>query len=100
LANYYGATVVHGFYPPAHGWPLARVAAQQALALDPELPEAHQAMAAVHFFYDWDWFKAESEFQRALTLNPSHPEAHRLYARMLMALGRDAEGHALMKRME
>ncbi|MEX3633825.1 winged helix-turn-helix domain-containing protein [Paraburkholderia sp. BR14320] len=100
LALFHGATVVHGFDPPAQGWPLARTAAERALELDPELPEAHHAMAAVHYFYDWDWPKAEAEFLRALHLNPSHPEANRLYARMLMALGRDAEGQVLKKRAE
>lgn len=100
LSNFYGSTVVHGFYPPEHGWQLARSAAERALELDPELPEAHHAMAAVHYFYDWDWRKAEAEFLCALRLNPSYPEAHRLYARLLLAIGRDAEGHAQMTRAE
>jgi tetratricopeptide (TPR) repeat protein len=100
LSNFHGSTVVHGFYPPEEGWPLARAAAERALELDPELPEAHHAMAAVHYFYDWDWRKAEAQFLHALRLNPSYPEAHRLYARMLMSIGREAEGHALIKRAE
>ena len=100
LSNFHGSTVVHGFFPPEEGWPLARAAAERALELDPGLPEAHHAMAAVHYFYDWDWRRAEVEFLHALRLNPSYPEAHRLYARMLMAIGREAEGHALMKRAE
>jgi TolB-like protein len=100
LSNFHGSTVVHGLFPPEEGWPLARVAAERALELDPDLPEAHHAMAAVHYFYDWDWRKAEAAFLYALRLNPSYPEAHRLYARMLMSIGRDAEGHALMKRAE
>jgi TolB-like protein len=100
LSNFYGSTAVHGLFPPEEGWPLARIAAERALELDPELPEAHHAMGAVHYFYDWDWRKAEAEFLYTLRLNPSYPEAHRLYARLLMALGRDAEGHAQMKRAE
>jgi DNA-binding winged helix-turn-helix (wHTH) protein len=100
LSNFYGAMVVHGLYKPEQGWPVARQAAQQALELDPELPEAHHALGAVQFFYDWDWRNAEASFQAALHLNPSHPEAHRIYARMLIATGRDAEGHAQMDRAE
>ena len=92
--------MVHGFYSPEQGWPVARAAAEHALALDPELPEAHQALGAVHYFYDWDWRKAEAEFLWALRLNPSYPEARRLYARLLMSVGRDAEGHAQMLRAE
>jgi TolB-like protein len=100
LSNFHGSTVVHGFYPPEQGWPVARAAAEHALALDPELPEAHQALGAVHYFYDWDWRRAETEFLWALRLNPSYPEARRLYARLLMSVGRDAEGHAQMARAE
>jgi len=100
LSNFHGSTAVHGFYPPEQGWPLARATAERALELDPELPEAHHAMGAVHYFYDWDWRRAEAEFLCALRLNPSYPEAHRLYARLLMSVGREAEGHALMKRAE
>jgi tetratricopeptide (TPR) repeat protein len=80
--------VVHGLYPPENGWPVARKAAEQALELDPELPEAHHALGAVQYFHDWDWRKAEVSFLAALRLNPSHPESHRLYARMLIASGR------------
>ncbi|MEM5399372.1 winged helix-turn-helix domain-containing protein [Paraburkholderia unamae] len=100
LSNYYGSTVVHGFVAPDDGWPVARSLAESALELDPDLPEAHHALAAVHYFYDWDWDQAEAGFKAALRRNPSYPEAHRLYARMLVAAGRRAEGDAAMERAE
>ena len=100
LSNYYGSTAVLGFIAPDDGWPVARALAQSALELDPDLPEAHHALAAVHYFYDWDWGRAETGFKEALRRNPSYPEAHRLYARMLVAAGRRAEGDAAMERAE
>ena len=100
LSNYYGSTVVHGCFAPDEGWPIARAMAERALELDPALPEAHHAMAAVHYFYDWDWRRAEAGFREALRLNPSHPESHRLYARLLLGIGRDSEGYAAMARAE
>ncbi|MEM5325492.1 winged helix-turn-helix domain-containing protein [Paraburkholderia sp. JHI2823] len=100
LSNYYGSTVVHGFIAPDDGWPVARALAESALELDPDLPEAHHALAAVRYFYDWDWVQAEAGFREALRRNPSYPEAHRLYARMLVAAGRRAEGDAAMERAE
>lgn len=100
LSNYYGASVVHGLFAPDDGWPIARALAQSALELDPELPEAHHALAAVRYFFDWDWPRAEMGFKEALRHNPSYPEAHRLYARLLLSAGRHAEGQVEMARAE
>ncbi|WP_430227188.1 winged helix-turn-helix domain-containing protein [Paraburkholderia tropica] len=100
LSNYYGSTVVHGLYAPEDGWPLARALAHNALELDPDLPEAHHALAAVRYFFEWDWPRAEAGLKEALKRNPSYPEAHRLYARLLLAAGRRAEGDAALERAE
>ncbi|WP_322042692.1 winged helix-turn-helix domain-containing protein [Paraburkholderia sp. J67] len=100
LSNYYGASVVHGMFSPEDGWPIARALAHSALELDPDLPEAHHALAAVRYFFEWDWLRAETGFKEALRCNPSYPEAHRLYARLLLAAGRRAEGDVEMARAE
>lgn len=52
----------------------AKGAAQQALDLDESLTEAHESMAAVHIFYDWDWVAADRELTRSEQLNPRSPE--------------------------
>lgn len=100
LSNYYGAAVVHGMFSPDDGWPIARALAHNALELDPDLPEAHHALAAVRYFFEWDWARAEAGFKEALRCNPSYPEAHRLYARLLLSAGRRAEGEVEMARAE
>jgi tetratricopeptide (TPR) repeat protein len=82
------------------GYPRARETALRALELDSSLPEAHQALAGVHYFFDWDWRRAEEEFLEALRLNPEHAETSRLYARLLLVLGREAEGRAQFERAE
>jgi adenylate cyclase len=48
----------------------AKVAGEQALALDEDLAEAHAALAYAKF-YTWDWPGAEAGFKRALELNPN-----------------------------
>jgi serine/threonine protein kinase/TolB-like protein/Flp pilus assembly protein TadD len=50
----------------------ARSAVVRALAIDPDLPDAHQTLAN---FYarDWDWKAAELEIERARTLVPDSP---------------------------
>jgi serine/threonine-protein kinase len=60
--------------------PLARQSATQALKLDPNLAEAHVALAIVAAQYDYDWPSAQREFLAALRLNPSDPYAHLFYS--------------------
>jgi TolB-like protein len=100
LSNIYGSTAVHGFNPASEGFPKARAMALRALELDPDLPEAHQALAGVFYFFDWDWRRAEAEFLEALRLNPNYPEASRLYARLLLVVGRESEATAQFERAE
>jgi TolB-like protein/DNA-binding winged helix-turn-helix (wHTH) protein/Tfp pilus assembly protein PilF len=68
--------------------PKARSAAQRALELDPNLPEAHTALAVVVQNYDHDWETADREFQRAIQLNPNYATGHHWYAEHLSFLGR------------
>ncbi len=50
----------------------ARRAAQQALMLNPRLPDAHTAMAIVLFFDYLDVGSAETQIQQALQLDPNN----------------------------
>jgi serine/threonine-protein kinase len=72
----------------------AKTAAEQALALDPSLAEAHVALGHIKLALDWDWPAAESEFKQGLTLNPSSALAHNQYAMYLATLGRVPEAIA------
>ncbi len=67
--------------------------AQKALALDPELAEAHMslALALVAVF---DWRNGLKEFDRALELNPNLAFAYELQAWTLNGLGRFDEAIA------
>jgi TolB-like protein/DNA-binding winged helix-turn-helix (wHTH) protein/Flp pilus assembly protein TadD len=53
----------------------AAEAANKALALDPNLPDAHLAMARVLSHIDWDWSAAEVEFNRTVALDPANSDA-------------------------
>jgi tetratricopeptide (TPR) repeat protein len=90
LADTY--TSLSDFYlPPREVIPQARGAAVQALALDETLPEAHNALGLIHFYYDWDWPATEREFKRAIELNPNFADAHHNYANFLAAMKRPEE---------
>ena len=64
----------------------AREAVARALALEPDLAEAHALMGFIRMTYDWDWHAAEASTQRALELAPGNADvllpagllAHRL----------------------
>ena len=66
----------------------ARAAALRALAIDPELPEAHAALGWIGFYHDWDWTHSERSFQRALALNPDDFSARLGYSHLLANTGR------------
>jgi DNA-binding winged helix-turn-helix (wHTH) protein/TolB-like protein/lipoprotein NlpI len=89
LAGSYG----NSFLAPSVAMPLAKDAAQKALALDPASAEAHTSLAYIHLVWDWDFAAAEQEFKRALALNPSYVNALHWYSHELVALGRISESH-------
>jgi Tfp pilus assembly protein PilF len=72
----------------------ARASANRALELDPDLAEAHTALALIRFFFEWDWAGADAEFHRALELNPGSSAVHEEYGGFLTAMGRLDEGLA------
>jgi TolB-like protein/class 3 adenylate cyclase/Tfp pilus assembly protein PilF len=79
------------FLPPSETMPRAKAAALKAVSLGEDLAEAHSALAAVNFFYDYDWTATEREARRAIELNPSLSDAHFIYANYLSARGLHAE---------
>jgi TolB-like protein/Tfp pilus assembly protein PilF len=100
LADYYNVLPFYRRVSPRNVFPRAKAAAEQALALDDGLAEAHASLAFVKAYYDWDWAGAEREFRRALELNPSYGAAHHSYSRLLAAMGRIDEATAEIRRAE
>ena len=67
--------------------------AQKALALDPELAEAHMSLALA-LVADYDWRNGLTEFDRALELNTNLAFAYELQAWTVNGLGRFDEAIA------
>jgi serine/threonine-protein kinase len=91
LADCFNMMAFYNFIPPKVGFPKGKEAAQKALALDPELAEAHASLGWARGFFDWDWDGAERCFQRALAVDPELALAHFWRAFLLTALGRTKE---------
>jgi TolB-like protein/Tfp pilus assembly protein PilF len=72
----------------------ARLAARQAIRLNPKLPEAHATMALINSSYDFDWASARSETDLALSLDRSNPDALLLAGLIDWMFGRTDEAIA------
>jgi len=94
LADCYTLLPWYGSWMPKDAVPKARAAALQALELDSLLGEAHTSLAAIHYWYDWDWPAAEKEFKRGIELSPRYPTGHHWYGSYLGDIGRLDEGVA------
>ncbi len=92
LANVWLARQQMIFASPAEAGPKAKEAALQAIALDGNSSEAHEALAMVRTWSEWDWAGAEPEWKRALELNPNAANAHAYYAHFLAIRGRALDG--------
>ena len=86
--------------PKREAWEKARAAATRALELDETLAEAHDSLASVRLWYDWDSAGSEREHQRALQLNPGHAGTYGAYGMLLRYTGRLNEAMAMTKRAQ
>ncbi|HWT02060.1 MAG TPA: protein kinase [Pyrinomonadaceae bacterium] len=83
---------------PKEAMPVAIEKTNRALAIDPQLAEAHTSLAKIKLSYEWDWVGAESEFRRALELKPGYATAHQWYGVYLSEMGRHDESLEHRKR--
>src|SRR5206468_142618 len=80
------------------GYERAREAVSRALALEPDLAEAHAAMSWVQMNHDWDWRGAEASYRRALELAPSNGVMLRQAGVLAWYLGRLDEAIGFYRR--
>jgi TolB-like protein/Tfp pilus assembly protein PilF len=90
LAYGYGE-LGHSPFPEEGAYMRAKAAADRAIALDPNLAEAHLAVAMYQMYYEWDFAAAEISFERAIEINPSLVNAHYHLAWLYELYGQDEE---------
>ena len=99
ISETYGSMPAYPYLSPKEAFPQAKAAAQQALEIDPTLPEAHTFLAYSLVIYDWNWVEAERSFQRAIELDPNNSAAHFRYGQIYLApTGRVNEALVEIKR--
>jgi len=87
-----------GLIPVEEGHRLAREAVERALALNPNLAEAHAQMGRIKQQVDFDWVGADASIQQAIALEPGGPDIVRLAAFSAAILGRLDEALPLHRR--
>jgi TolB-like protein/Tfp pilus assembly protein PilF len=94
LAETYALLPWYAEWPPAETYPRATAAALRALEIDDRLGEAHNTLAAVRTWYDWDLSSVEQGYREALALSPNYSTAHHWYGQFLGYVGRLDEAMA------
>jgi len=88
LADCYAVFAVFGGGTPHDIFPKALAAVTRALALDPELAEAHAELGHIRMVYDLDLHAAEKALRHALQINRHSAMAHHYMGLLLIARGR------------
>jgi serine/threonine protein kinase/tetratricopeptide (TPR) repeat protein len=83
---------------PTEAFSKAKLAAEQGLAIDPQIAELHASLGNIRRVHDWDWAGSEREHLRAIELNPGTAVGRDRYALLLSVLGRPDEAVAEAKR--
>jgi serine/threonine protein kinase/Tfp pilus assembly protein PilF len=96
LADYYVILTNQGI----HEYTKAKAAAAKALEIDPDLAEAHTALAFVTFLDQYNSQAAEAEFKRSMSLNPNYATTFQWYAILLTFNGRTQEALAAAQRAQ
>lgn len=87
-----------GYAPLRESFLESKEAALKAIELDDSLSEAHDVLAKVRFYFEWDWERAENEIKRAIELNPNSVDARLMCAEFLSAMRRPKEAMVEIKR--
>jgi len=78
-------------------WAAAKRDAEKAVAVGPNLAEAHAALGWVRFFSEWKFTEGLAELKRAKELAPANATANDLLARVLIYVNQLAEAEKLAR---
>ena len=98
MADAMRSLVLSNDVPPAEVAERAKAAADRAIELAPDLPEANYSRGLVALWFEWDWAAAENYLSRAVMLAPNSAEAQIFLAHIYSNLGRKQEALAHARR--
>ena len=88
LAEVYAPLFMYCHLPPKEAASKAKAAAERALEIEPELPEALALLAPMKSHFDWDVNEGERLVRQAVTLDPKYPRARQALAEILTITNR------------
>ena len=97
LAGQYAAEAGAGWVPFGEGYMRAREAVSHALALEPDLADAHAQRGWIQLSADWNWRAAEASYRRALELAPGNALVVNVAGTLAMNEGRLEEAIRLFR---
>jgi TolB-like protein len=92
------AQVQMGIIPPPEAMPRIYQSIHKSLSLDPNIAEAHFAMAHSHAWVEWNWEQSELEFLKAFDIRPNDSIGMAYYGHVLMLLKRFEEAVEQVKK--
>jgi adenylate cyclase len=98
LADCYGRRVAQGFGSVSENHAQLIAAANHAIALNPDLPEAYVALATAYIQHDRNWTAAADALSRARSLDPNDAEMLSLFGHFAAAAGRPDQGAEYFRR--
>jgi eukaryotic-like serine/threonine-protein kinase len=98
LSLAHGTQADYSYVTVEEGYSKARKEGERALALDPNIADAHTNMGWIRKNYDLDWTGADKAFQRAVELEPRNAAAVRGASSLAFTMGRFDDAIALAQR--
>jgi TolB-like protein/cytochrome c-type biogenesis protein CcmH/NrfG len=99
LGRAYSIQAGRAWVPVEEGFSCSRDAAERALALEPELGEAHAQLGRIKIAHDWDFTGAEESYRRAIKFAPGNSSVLDGAAVLAYKSGRLAEAIDLSRRV-
>jgi TolB-like protein/tetratricopeptide (TPR) repeat protein len=98
IADALSQMMFYGIYDDPALMGEARNAAYSAVALAPELPESHTALATMHQYLTFDWAAVDEAYEAAIALEPQSPAPYHRYADFLWVTLRFDKGREMARR--
>ncbi len=98
LADTYNLMAITGLMDMTEGRNRAVALAKKALTFDTGLAQAHNVLASIYTYIDWNWELAEQEYLEAIKLNPNYSTAYHYYSEHLSIVGRHDDARKMINK--